>query len=71
MHPQTKKEIEEKAARAAYLIFKYLNNTLEEAEDAELAAWMVENEQNWKLFEEFTGEKFKRKLADLKSGTKN
>ncbi len=71
MHHGTKKEIEEKAARAAYLIFKYLNNTLSETEDAELAAWMVENEQNWKLFEEFTGETFKRKLADLKSGAKN
>ena len=71
MHPENKKEIEEKAARAAYLIFKYINNALTESEDAELAAWMVENEQNWKLFEEFTGEKFKRKLADLKSGTPN
>ena len=71
MHPESRKKIEEKADRAAYLIFKYLNNTLSESEDTELAAWMVENEQNWKLFEEFTGEKFKRKLADLKSGTPN
>jgi hypothetical protein len=71
MHPETKKEIEEKASRAAYLIFKYINNSLSESEDAELAAWMVENEQNWKLFREFTGEKFKRKLSEIKSGAKN
>ena len=61
MDEKTRNELKQKADRAAWLIFRYLNNSLTEAEDAELASWMIENEQNWKLFEEFTGERFQPK----------
>ena len=65
-------EIEEKAIRTSYLLFNYLQNKLTEEEDAELAAWMVENEQNWKLFQEFTGEEFKKKFSEkISTGGKN
>ena len=65
-------EIEEKAIRTSYLLFNYLQNKLTEEEDAELAAWMVENEQNWKLFQEFTGEEFKKKFSEkILTGGKN
>jgi hypothetical protein len=59
MDSETRKQIEEKASRPAYLIFKYLNEALTEEEDEELAAWMIQNEQNWKLVEEFSGDEFR------------
>ncbi len=63
MDTRKRVEIQEQAARTAYLLFNYLQNNLTEEEDGELAAWMLENEQNWKLFQEFTGEEFKKKFS--------
>jgi hypothetical protein len=68
MQPETRKEIETKASRPAYLIFKYLNESLTEAEDEELAVWMAQNEQNWKLFEEFTSDEFRKKFKASQKG---
>jgi hypothetical protein len=68
MEPTTRKEIEAQASRPAYLIFKYLNESLTESEDEELALWMAQNEQNWKLFEEFTSDKFRKKFITSQNG---